>query len=86
MVKLRDNMPADLLDNEKAAKIERFGNDAMPRKSRAKPVNHYKSINIPFTESDYNLLVEAAAKADRKPTGFIKAAINQAIKTALIQH
>jgi hypothetical protein len=86
MVKLRDNMPTELFDADKAAKIERFGNDALPKKSRSKPANHYRSINIPFTEDDYHRMVAAATKADRKPTDFIKKAIKQAVESVLIQH
>jgi hypothetical protein len=80
MVKLRD------LDTEIAAKVEQFGNDAVPKKSRAKPKRHYKSINIPFTEHDYNRLVAAADQVGRRPTDFIKTAIKQTVNEVLSRH
>lgn len=83
MVKIRETKPAALPDVEKAAKAESFGDGAVPKKPRTKPSTHFKSINIPFTESDYNRLVEAAAKADRKPTDFIKKAIKRAVDEQL---
>lgn len=84
MVKLRDNMPTELSDTDVAAKIERFGNDALPKKTRRKPASHYKNINIPFTEDDYYRLVAAATKLDRTPTNFIKKAIKKAVEDAAL--
>lgn len=77
MVKIRDS--------ETDAKAEKFGNDALPKPKRTKPASHFKSINIPFTEDDYNRLIKAAAKANRKPTDFIKKAIKQSTETVLKQ-
>lgn len=86
MVKIREPRKPELADAEKAAKAEKFGNDALPKSPRIKPAGHYKSINIPFTEDDYKRLVEAAALADRKPTDFIKKAIKRAVDDQLKKH
>ena len=74
---------AKLSDAEKAAKADLFGSEAIPKPPRKKPESHYKRITIPFDEKTYNALVEAAAKADRLPTNFIKQAIKKAIKQGL---
>ena len=68
---------------DKAAQIERFGDDAAPKKPRKKPESHYKRITIPFDEKTYSALLAAAEKADRLPTNFIKQAIRKAIKEGL---
>lgn len=86
MVKIREPKPAALPEADRAATAEKFGNDALPKKPRAKPASHYKNINIPFTEDDYKRLVQAAALADRKPTDFIKKAIKHAIDAQLGKH
>lgn len=86
MVKIREPKQAGLQEADKAAKAEKFGDDASPKKPRTKPATQYKSINIPFTEDDYKRLVEAAALADRKPTDFIKKAIKRAVDAQLKQH
>ncbi len=78
MVKIRE--PASL---DTAALAEKFGNDALPKPKRTKPANQFKSINIPFTEEEYNRLIKAAAKADRKPTDFIKKAIKKSTEETL---
>jgi hypothetical protein len=84
MVKIREPNPSALSDAEKAAKAEKWGNEAIPKVPRAKP---YKSINIPFnTEADYQRLIKAAQASNRKPTDFMKAAIKSAIDKHLIQH
>jgi len=87
MVKIRDVQPASKqavkAEADKAAKAEQFGNDALTKKPRSKPANQFKSINIPFTEDGYNKLVEAATKAERKPTDFIKRAIQKAVEAEL---
>jgi len=59
-------------------KAEVFGAGA-ERKGWKKPSNWYKSINIPFTEEDYNRLIKAAEIADRKPTEFMKKAIRDTV-------
>jgi len=57
--------------------------DNATKKPYKRPSNHYKTITIPFDEPTYNALLVASKKADRKPTDFIKRAINKAIKTGL---
>lgn len=86
MVKIREPKQASLPEVDQATKAEKFGDDALPKKPRAKPASHYKNINIPFTEDDYKRLVEAAALADRKPTDFIKKAIKRAVDDQLKKH
>ena len=79
----RNSGNSEMTAAQKDAFAENFGNAALAKPSRPKPVSHYKRITIPFDKETYTALVAAAKKADRAPTLFIKMAIKKAIKQGL---
>ena len=84
MVKIREEKPAGLSEADKAALADKRSREAIPKQKREPP---YKAITYPFwTQEEYEMLVNAAQKANMKHTSFMIKAVKDAIDKELRKH